>query len=151
MTDENIPADGVEFELTLEPTDAMDMVRSDGYDPKGWQYTGPKVTKPETRRVKLLRLGYVRNLAEAQAKAAEQGCELVIGQWREVFKKRFPTNDGNGPIGFGGSESQWVRPDGHARFPVLHGLGVGWHSRFRWSGPDHDERWRWLATSKQKK
>lgn len=147
-TPSDIPADGVEFELTLEPTDALAMVKSDGYDPKGWQYTGPKVTKPETKRVKLIRLGHVRDLAEAQAKAREQGCELVIGQWREAFKKRFPTNDGNGPIGFGSDESAWVHPRGDANFPVLGGRGDGWLSVFFWSGFARVGRWRWLAASK---
>lgn len=147
-TPSDIPADGVEFELTLEPTDALAMVKADGYDPKGWQYKGPKVTKPDTKRVKLIRVGYVRNLAEVQAKAREQGCELVIGQWREAFKKRFPTNDGKGPIGFGGKESSWVDPCGDAYFPVLCVHGVGWRSDFGWSDDVRDGHWRWLAASK---
>lgn len=140
----SIPNDGVSFSLTLEPTDELEMVRSDGYDPTGWAYTGTRATRPETRRVKLVRLGYVRNLAGAQSKAMEHGYELVPGQWREAFKCRFPFNNGS-PIAFGGKDSAWRDQEGTPGFPVLGGDELLWRSGFARAIDSIRKCWRWLV------
>ncbi|GEM_PF-1534118 len=139
-----IPADGEEFELTLtsEEADPIAMVCRDGYgDWQKWKYKGVEIKGTQTKRCKLVRLGYVLNLDDARQK----GRTLVDGQWREAFKKKFSQNDGKGPIGFGGVGSQWVSPDGVADFPVLDGDGAAWYSRFVWAGDGRNGRWRWLA------
>lgn len=139
----SIPADGVEFELTLETTiDPMEMLRSDGYDPRKWKFIGSQVV-PQTRRFKLIRVGYCANLDKVREKLATHGF-IPEGQWREAFKKAFPTNDGKGPIGF--ADPSWVFPFGDVGFPVLYGHGKVWDSRFFcWAGNGRGGPWRWLV------
>ena len=57
------PPDGVEFELTLDgdavSNDPTEMVRRDGYgSPEKWKFTGKKVSGIQTRRFKLVSIGY---------------------------------------------------------------------------------------------
>lgn len=134
------PANGVEFELTLDVTDPMEMVQ-DIYNPYGWKFTGSNVV-PQTRTFKLVRVGSCANLKEVREKLAEHG-SIPEGQWREAFKKTFPKHDGQGPIGF--VDPVWVDPDGYAYFPMLHGVGKIWYSNFNWDGEDFEENWRWLV------
>mgnify|MGYP001576210736 CR=1 FL=1 len=133
-----IPADGVEFELTLAKVpDAIEMVRSDGYNPRGWKYKG-KGTAMGTRRFKLARIGHYADLEEVKQKL---GSYTLEGQWREAFKQSFPRSDGQGAIGF--ADDSWGGPDGHTVFPVLYGLGRTWNSSFDWAGSPSRRRWRW--------
>lgn len=145
MTDQNtrrpIPADGVEFELTIGTIDPLEMVRSDGDDPTEWKFTGSKVV-PQTRMFKLVRTGSCTDLDEVREKLAENG-SIPEGQWREALKKAFPRNDGQGPIGI--ADPSWVDPDGDARFPVLGGDGGPWSSSFVWADSGRGEGWRWLV------
>lgn len=136
-----VPADGVEFELTLEDTDPMEMVRSDGYNPKDWKFTGFAVF-PQTRCFRLVRVGCCANLNEVREKLTTHG-SIFEGQWREAIKKAFPRNDGQGPIGF--ADPSWVNPNGYAHFPVLLENGKAWFSLFYWTDIVHDVHWRWLV------
>lgn len=139
----SIPVDGVEFELTLETApDPMKMVRDDGYNLQRWEYKGKGVAIG-TRHFKLVRVGYCNNLDEVKQKL---GGDVPEGQWREAFKKAFPKNDGNGPIGF--TDDSWVSPSGRTSFPVLSESGKAWFSDFRWAGFEYLGLWRWLAPCK---
>lgn len=118
----SIPADGEVFELTLDQiVNPMEMVRGDGYDPTNWEFVGQQV-EPQTRRFKLVRVGYCRNLDEVRKKLIQYG-DIPEGQWREAFKKAFPQNDGNGLVGF--PDASWVLPNGSAFFPALFEGGGG--------------------------
>lgn len=142
-----IPADDEWFDLEVDDdVDPMAVVASAGYDPKGWKYLGPKLTGKRTLRVKLVRLGPVRNLKEAEEKADAMGCRLVEGQAREPFKAKFPKPDGKGPILFGGS--QWQYPFGNAYVAFLYGLGGEWFSLFFWADRGFSGRWRWPVVGK---
>lgn len=139
-----IPADGVEFYLTLGPTDPMEMVRADGYDPKGWKFTGSPVA-PQTRSFMLVRADSCRNLDEVREKLAEIGF-IPQGQWCEAFKRACPEPDGRDHIGF--ADPSWVHPRGSASFPVLIGDGRGWVSYFYWAEYARGRYWRWLVEVK---
>jgi len=139
-----IPADGVEFELTLTTApDAMQMVKGDGYDPANWKYNGKGVVVG-TRRFKLVRTGYCANLNEVRQKLGEDN--IPEGQWREAFKQAYPQNDGNGPIGF--ADPSWVGPGRGALFPVLDEDGGAWFSLFLWADRGRSGYWRWLVACK---
>ena len=142
-----VPADGELFDLEVDNTrDPMEVVTSAGYDANGWRYLGPEFTGKQILRVKLVRLGYVRNLKEAEDKAAKMGCRLVQGQARESFKTKFPKAEGNGLVVFGGSE--WRHPDGAARVACLGDFEDEWHSDFDWSADDFLGGCRWLVVGK---
>lgn len=147
MTDQKtrrpIPADGVEFELTLDaPIDPLEMLRSDGYNPRGWKFRGSKVT-PQTHRFILVRERLSFDIAEIREKLKQHG-SIPVGQWREPFKQTFPHCDGRGPIGF--ADPSWEFPHGCARFPVLiESCGGGWCSGFTWHPIFFDQHWRWLV------
>ena len=139
-----VPADDEWFDLEVDDgIEPMEVVTSAGYNARGWEYLGPTFTGKETYQVKLVRLGYVRNLAEARKRAGEMGYRLVEGQARESFKARFPKPDGKGPIVFGGSE--WRHPRGSPRVACLDALRDKWYSDFDWSGDGFFDRWRWLV------
>lgn len=139
-----LPADGVEFELTLGTIDPMEMVKGSDFDPEGWEFTGFKIV-PQTRKFKLVRVGSCRNLDEVREKLAQHG-SIPEGQWREAFKKAFPKNDGQGLIGF--ADLSWVNLLGVIVFPVLIEEGEAWRSDFFLAGGDRDKDWRWLIASK---
>jgi len=139
------PADNEEFELTLEPTDPMEMVVVSGYDPFRWGFKGSEVSLPLTRRFKLVHVSYCFWVGEVQEKLRTHG-SIPKGQWREAFKKAFPGSNG-GAIGF--ADPSWLRPDGHALFPVLDSYCETWRSDFRLNtevmGLDWISYWRWLV------
>lgn len=142
-----IPADGIEFELTLAATNPMQMVQGDGHDPRGWRFSGSQVV-PQTRCFQLVRvdysqdLTYNRNLGEVREKLKKHG-DIPEGQWREAFKQSFPCYDGNGPIGF--ADPSWAFPGGGACFPALFGVDGGWSSDLIWANNCRSNRWRWLV------
>ena len=144
IIDRTIPADGEEFEITLDfsapEADPIQMVRGDGYsEPERWKFTGKKLSGVQTRRFKLVRVGYCHNLDEVRQKLAQYG-EVPEGQWREAFKVAYPKYDGNGPVGF--ADPSWVDPSGSASFPVVHSDGF---SYFDWAELERGGRWRWLV------
>ena len=142
-----VPADDEWFELEVNnDQDPMEVVSSVGFDKKSWQYLGPAFSGKETRRVKLVRLGFVKDLEDARQKADQLGFRLLEGQARESFKAKYPAPDGKGPVVFGGSELR--SPYGHAYVACLCELGVVWSSSFRWSDRDWDGNYRWAVVSK---
>ena len=73
-----IPADKEWFTLEVDDdVDPMGVVTSAGYNPSGWKYLGPELSGKMPLQVKLVRLGYVRNLKGAREKADELGYRLV--------------------------------------------------------------------------
>ncbi|GEM_PF-1427146 len=136
------PAVGEVFELTLDgdapENQPLEMVRRDGYT-GDWRHKGPVVKGVETRRFKFVSVGYCANWNELKQKLAEHG-EIAPGQWREAFKKKYPTPDGNGPIGF--PDASWAGPDGNAFFPCVDADG---ESDFDWTGDGWVGNWRWLV------
>lgn len=144
IIDRTYPADGVEFDLTLDfdapEADPIEMVRRDGYNsPEQWQFTGKKVSGVQTRRFKLVRVGPCQNLDEVRQNLAQYG-DVPEGQWREAFKAAYSRPDGNGPIGF--ADPSWVRPDGFVFFPYVDSDGG---SDFYWADDGRAVGWRWLV------
>ncbi|HEY4508101.1 MAG TPA: hypothetical protein VJJ55_00400 [Candidatus Paceibacterota bacterium] len=143
-----VPRDGEIFELTLNADDAdpIGMVRSDGYnDADKWEFNGPKVNGTQTRRFKIVSVGYQAN-AEAVNKALAEHGTPAPGQWREAFKKKCPRPDGKGPIGFTGSE--WVAPRRGRRLPCVSGFGDSWISGFFWLVVVFRGGWRFVVELK---
>lgn len=139
-----IPDVGEVFELTLngDSTDPIGMLKSDGINPKGWKHDGPKVTGPQTRRFKLVQVGYQKNLDAVREALASHG-NIPEGQWREAFKAVYPTPDGKGPIGI--ADPSWVDQDGRRFFPYVGVDGECWRSNFGWAVSGRDGYWRWLV------
>lgn len=140
------PADGEVFELTLDAdapeNQPLEMVRRFGYNPEGWQwqYTSKKVLSgKQTRRFKLVAVGYCRDLKEVRQKLATHG-EIPEGQWIMAFKAAYPQPDGKGPVGV--ADPSWVFPDGDVYFPYV---GTDGGSRFRWADYARGDSWRWLV------
>jgi hypothetical protein len=140
------PATDEIFELTLDGDAAenqpLEMVRRDGYNPKGWQHRGPVVKGRHTKRFKLVEIGYCRNFDEVRRKLAIHG-EIPEGQWREAFRARYGKPDGKGPIGI--ADALWVIPYSSAYFPYV---GLDGDSNFRWTDSDFYDVWRWLVVCK---
>ena len=141
----NYPAKGEVFEPTLDgdapenvPIHAM--VAGEGYNSKGWQFNGTRVAGKQTRRFKLVSVGYCRNLDEVRQKLARYDGKVAEGQWRQSFKAAYPKPDGKGPIGF--ADPSWFSPDGYAYFPYV---GTGGGSGFGWADDGFGGRWRWLV------
>ena len=142
-----VSADDEEFTLDVNnDQDPMEVVSSVGFDKKSWQYLGPAFSGKETRRVKLIRLGFVKGLKEARQKADQLGFRLLEGQARESFKAKYPVPDGKGPVVFGGSV--WQSPHGDARVACLYECGGVWNSHFYWSDYGWDGDYRWAVVSK---
>ncbi|MDP3725121.1 MAG: hypothetical protein Q8R20_01480 [Nanoarchaeota archaeon] len=135
--------EGEIFALTIDlgapESDPIAMVLKDGYDPERWKFTGVKLVGVHTRRFRLVSVGYCRDLDEVRQKLAEHGTPAE-GQWREAFRKAYPTPDKNGPIGF--ADSSWVDPGGYAVFPYVWTRGG---SGFRWTLLGFDGLWRWVV------
>jgi hypothetical protein len=142
-----VPGDDVWFDLEVDNNiNPMEVVTSAGYTANGWKYLGPKFEGRQTYRVKLVRLGYVRNLKDARKKADKMDYRLIEGQAREPFKAKFPKPDGKGPVIFGGSG--WRSPSGLSRVAYLRDFEDEWDSDFDWSDYDFSDVWRWLVVSK---
>ena len=131
------------FELTLDGSapenQPLEMVRADGCDPRGWKHDGPTVKGTESRRGKLVSVGYCRGWQELERKLKAHG-ELPEGQWREAFKARYPTLDGNGPIGF--ADRSWSVPSERRFFPYVSSAG---ESSFYWFDDGVHGFWRWFV------
>lgn len=141
------PANGEIFTLTLNgddpANDPIEMVRTDGYDnPEQWKFTGKLIKGVQTRRFKLVSIGYCKELVEVIEKLKKHG-EIPEGQWREALKKKFPKPDGKKPIGI--ADPSWVYPGGDVHFPFINSNG---NSHFYWSCSAYGESWNWLVLCK---
>lgn len=130
------------FELTLDgdlpENQPLEMVRRDGYSGT-WKHNGPVVKGVQTRRFKIVQIGYCRTFDEVQTKLIQHG-KIPEGQWRQAYKTAYPKPDGNGPIGI--ADSSWVLPNGRACFPYV--LTDG-YSDFCWTDHAFNDFWRWLV------
>ena len=137
------PVEGEVFTLTLDADapgcDPLAMVCGDGYNPAGWKYTGEKLTGVHARSFKLVSVDCCRDLEEVWQKLAVHGAPAP-GQWREAFKKAYPTPDGKCPIGF--PDPSWVDSFGCRRFPFVWSNGK---SDFFWAGRWRLGVWLWLV------
>ncbi len=144
-----VPADGVVFELTLNPVSADKISAAYGYRPKDWKYKGREIEETQTRRFKLVRMGFRGNLHEIREKFGKR--HLPDGHWLEAFRLAFPQCDGKGSVGY--ADPSWTpadKDDGeHDRFPVISENKEKWHPGFRWTGTGHhdweEQDFRWLV------
>ena len=136
------PSVGEVFDLTLDggllENQPLEMVRQDGYSGK-WKHAGSIVGGTETRRFRLVQVGYCCTFDEVVRKLVEYG-KIPEGQWRQAFKAIYPKPDGNGPIGV--ADSSWVDPCGCAFFPDVSTDGG---SDFYWTDYVFYDYWRWLV------
>jgi hypothetical protein len=137
------PRVGEVLELTLDfdapANEPMEMVEEFGYNSTGWSYVGTKVTGRQTRRFKLVQIGYCSNTDKVRTKTAVLGA-TPEGQWINAFKAAYPVPDGQGPIGI--ADDSWIAADGRANYPYL--LAVGFQ-HFNYGGHVRGEDWRWLV------
>lgn len=143
-----VPADEEWFDLEVDnDVNPMKVVVSAGYKGINWGYLGPEFKGKQTYRVKLVRLGYVHNLADARKKAEERGYRLVEGQAREPFRAKFPKPTTKHLLVFGGSEwrDSFYRPC----VARLGSIGEGeWTPGFSWFDTGFSHEWRWIDTAK---
>lgn len=134
------PANGEVFELSItKPIDGHQMVCDDGLSNWWkWKFNG-KIATSRTGKFKLVLIDYQPNFQAVKRELAKYGT-IPQGQWRSVFKKKYPQPDGKGPIGI--VDASWVNPDGCVCFPYIYTDGG---ERFRWTDGDFDDRWRWLV------
>lgn len=137
------PKPGEVFQLTINgdasECDPIQMVCSDGYnESETWKHNGFKVEGQQTRRFKLVEVGYQPTFDAVQAELKKHG-KIPRGQWREALKKNFPDAPGR-PVGI--SDASWVLPCGDPNFPFVNGDGG---SNFDWAGGDFSEAWLWLV------
>jgi|GEM_PF-1541981 len=94
----NIPADGVEFGLTLDGdiTDPNEMIRLSDLDIV-CKYSGVRIKGKHSGRFKLVHIGSMRNLKEAQEALRKHG-KIPVVQWLQAFKQAYPVHDFKGPI-----------------------------------------------------
>jgi hypothetical protein len=139
-----LPRVGEVFQLILNPAIApLDMIRHDAGNLDEWKFKGRAVTEPQTRRFKLVRVGYSPNLDHVRRHLTMPGQRPANGQWREAFSLAFPTVDGDGPIGF--PDASWVHPCGKAAFLLLGGSSGAWSSGSLWADVDLYADWRWMV------
>jgi hypothetical protein len=143
----DVPADEEWFDLEVDyDVDPLKVVRSAGYNPEGWKFLGPARKGKVVEQTKLIRLGHVRTVEEAERRADEREYRLLGGHGRESFKAKYPKPDGKGPIVFAGS--RWQPPYGRALVACLFGLGDEWGSHFRWADGEFSEDCRWPVVRK---
>jgi len=135
------PKDGEVFELSIkEPFTGLQMVKDDGFT-GNWQFTGQEIIEPQTKRFKLVSIGYQPNFEAVKTELAKHG-KIPQGQWRKAFKKAYPKTDGS-PIGV--ADASWVRSSGSVRFPYVYSDGDEY---FYWPGHVFNDDWRWLVEAK---
>jgi hypothetical protein len=137
------PPVGEVFELTLDfdapANEALEMVEEFGFNSAGWSYVGAKVTGRQTRRFKLVQIGFCSNTDKVRAKTAALGA-TPEGQWINAFKAAYPIPDGQGPIGI--ADDSWIGANGRGNYPYLLAVGL---QHFNYGGHVRGEDWRWLV------
>ncbi len=141
---EKVPyhSDNEEFDLTLVPISAVQMVASGGYgNVEDWRFTGTELHEPVTCCFKWVGVDSCSNLNEVQERLMIHG-DIPKGQWREALIERF-NPDNEHPRGI--ADPSWVNPNGERVFPCITRLGdpffnVGDVSLYQF--------WRWLVEVK---
>lgn len=141
------PADNEIFELTLDgdavENDPIEMVRRDGHrEPKKWKHIGRRVTGTETRRFKLVWVGYCQNFTELKRKLTTHG-RIPEGQWREALRAAYALK---GTYLVGMADASWMNSAGDARFPCV--LMDGYSTFYR-IVYDFSVDWHWLVEIKK--
>ncbi len=134
------PADGVPFDLAIEPFPGIDLVGRFGCDnQQEWKFNGREILEPQTKKFMLVSIGYQPNWEAVKTALLKYGA-IPEGQWCDAFKKAFPQPDGKGLVGV--ADASWVSPRGSALFPYIHADGV---PHFDWAGLDFGAGWRFLV------
>lgn len=145
-----IPADGVEFELTMSKIiDPLEMVRAAGHKHELWKFRGRPDLIPRTARFKLVRIPCRMNFYNVPRSLILMKYGFIPeGQWQEVFRTKYQLNDGRGPIGV--PNASWVHLYDGVCFPILDGRrGEIWCPGFSRVRDNYGIFWRWLVASKQ--
>ncbi len=138
------PAPGEVFELTMEkPFTGLAMVRDTGFSNlREWRFTGKEITKPVTKRFKLIEIGYQQNFESVKRELGKHGT-IPEGQWRKAATQKFSGAPGR-PVGV--ADSSWVGPVGGVNFPYVSGDDGDGH--FYWTDDDFGGGWLWLVEVK---
>ncbi len=137
-----LPAPNTVFELTLDfsapENERIQMVCADGYSCfKKWKCAESQLTGPHTKKFMLKEIGHQSNFYAVKVELQKHG-RIPEGEWREAFKKQFPSAHGR-PVGV--PDASWVSPVGSAYFPCVNGF-CG--SVFSWADGGFSENWLWL-------
>lgn len=140
MVTKKYPKVGQVFELTLSPGNLTK--KSESPIRTKWKYIGQKITKPQTRKFKLVQIDRCANWQELTEKLQAQG-NIPEGQWLEVFLNKFGINHNHdkneGSIGV--ADASWIDSCGASRFPLVdsdgnqffgYTTGHQFGSLFRW-------------------
>lgn len=83
------PQDGEVFELSItEPFTGLQMITDEGFTGT-WRFTGQEIAEPQTRKFKLVSIGYQPSFEAVKEELARHG-KIPQGQWRKAFKKGLP-------------------------------------------------------------
>lgn len=140
-----IPDLSEEFELTIDgdQADPVAMAQADGYDPAAYEFSGRRVRGTQTRRFKLVRVGFASTLDQAIPELEKVG-RNPEGVWREAFLAEYPEPDGRGPIAI--ADPSWKRrSDGFTIFPVIGVNGGQWLRDFGGTISPRRRYWRYLV------
>lgn len=136
---QNIPADNVEFELTLDADEIQPEDCCKGMT--GWKYSGVTIIGKYTRRFKLVRIGRFGNIESVRRQLQSHG-RIPHCQWLIAFMTKYRQHDNEGPIGI--CDSSWEldkRPDTYIP-SYFNKIGNVHFSR---ADLAKDDTWRWLV------
>ena len=140
-----VPANEVPFELTLKaPIEGLELLKMFGNNSVGWKYKGQTMVAPFTRKFMLVSIGKCRHLSTVICRLTAWP-NATQGQWLEAFRRAYPLNDGQGPIGV--ADPSWtVYRNGYDAdcFPRLLPIPRFWDPAFTDLNLQKDEEWRWL-------
>lgn len=146
-----VPGIEVPFELTLKaPIQGLRLLELFGCDTQGWDYKGPVMTGPLTRKFMLVSVGKSSYLPTVICRLTAWPNETQ-GQWLEAFRRAYPQNDGQGPIGV--ADPSWIvlhtaNGDNQKYFPRLLPAARGWDPYFSYLSLNDEVEWRWLIELK---
>ncbi|MFA6392319.1 MAG: hypothetical protein WCW66_06295 [Patescibacteria group bacterium] len=134
---------GVEFELTIRGDNSEHRWMVDklagSFKFKNYRYYGlkPKKEGRQTRRFKLVKVGYRPDVSGICREVARQGMYTPESQWLEAFRRAYPVQGERPGIGI-------ANPDWEGHYPVLHCNSSGWYYCLR--RPEFcSEHWIWLV------
>ncbi|MDO8669650.1 MAG: hypothetical protein Q7K65_05140 [Candidatus Buchananbacteria bacterium] len=141
------PQVGEVFELEIDGNASentpSEIIRSFGYNPNGWKFSGPVVMGKKSCQVMLVQIGnFQQKLDEIKRMLEAKYGPMPGGQFVKVFKDACPEPDGKGPVGI--ADSQWLDPSGDALFPCINSFG---RSYFGYPDFGFSVSWRWLVSA----
>ncbi|MFA6525344.1 MAG: hypothetical protein WCT33_03710 [Patescibacteria group bacterium] len=145
------PELGVEFELTIMGDNSehkrmvplLNRPRSNFHPCATYKYKGPKPKKEgrQTRRFKLIKVGYRPDVDGIRREVVRQGMYVPEPQWLEAFRLAYPIQ-GERP-GISIANPYWEHR-GVRYYPVLHCDTSGWYYDLDRDG-FCSEHWAWLV------